>query len=54
MTANPINWYAIFDQEFEKDRREENETKIESSYNDKSSYQEGDEILFMRNPNLYK
>ena len=51
MTSWPINWYAMFDFEFEKDRKEDTKINI---YHDQSSSQQGDEILFMRNPNLYK
>lgn len=43
-TSFPIMWFAVFDYEFEKDRK---------VLKDDKSFQDGDENLFMRNPELY-
>lgn len=57
MTSLPIVWYAIFDKEYEKDRdsvqTDKNYQESESKLM-RSSFQPGDEKLFMRNPNLFK
>lgn len=50
MTSFPIIWFAVFDYEFEKDRKNENKS---SSYLIQNSFHSGDENLLMRNPNLY-
>ena len=51
MTSLPIIWYAIFDFEYEKDRKN---NFNQNSLMIKNQFQPGDEMLFMRNPNLYK
>jgi hypothetical protein len=46
MTSLPIMWFAAFDFQYEKDRPEE-EKQV-------SIYLPSDDLLFMRNPFLYK
>jgi hypothetical protein len=50
MTSFPIIWFAVFDYEFERDRKPLNS----NSYMVDNLFHQGDENLFMRNPNLYK
>jgi len=45
-TALPIFWFAVYDYQYEKDRKEE---EIQET-----GFKEGDESIFMRNPILYR
>lgn len=57
-TSFPIMWYAVFDFECERDRKEIKKDKrisiVNSNEDESKNYLIGDEHLFMKNPFLYK